>query len=195
MAATSVALPSVKAQESINGGSLGSEKRAKTSVVWQKEPLCQFVFFAVLEGLYRDGVQNEIVDLIIGETEKAATDGVKRSFVFQCELCHATFEAFRTYRGRPSFLNSAGQTSFGKGVSPDIIRDLKGDARSRVYAMGSLVRPWIMERVKNTRKTAEEKEAMRMRFKEYADEGSRLLDDLRAKKDPFYLDWQFYGSC
>ncbi|MFP6900082.1 MAG: hypothetical protein VCA36_04010 [Opitutales bacterium] len=42
----------------------------KKNVEWQKEEMCQFVFFAVLEGFYRDGIQNEIVDAIIGDKIK-----------------------------------------------------------------------------------------------------------------------------
>ena len=37
----------------------------KVDVTWQNDPTCQFVFFAVLEGLYTDGVQDEIVELIL----------------------------------------------------------------------------------------------------------------------------------
>ena len=42
----------------------------KKEIEWQKEEMCQFVFFAVLEGFYRDGIQNEIVDAIIGDKIK-----------------------------------------------------------------------------------------------------------------------------
>ena len=172
-----------------------SAKKTDSKVVWNDDPLCQFVFFSVLEGLYRDGVQNEIVDLVIGDAKKATADGIKNCFVFRCELCHATFEAFRTYRSRPKFLSSNGQTTFGKGVSSELVKNLKGDARSRVYAMGSLVRPWIMQRIEETRKTAEEKEAMKKGFSKYSEKGAKILGELKRGEDPFYVDWSFYGSC
>ena len=165
------------------------------SVTWQNDPLCQFVFFAVLEGLYRDGVQDEVVDLIIGAPEKEG-DKVKKCFIFRCELCHATYEAFRAYRSRPKFETAGGKSTFGKGVDTAVIADLKSKkARTRVYAMGGLVRPWITHRIEETRKTEEEKIAMKKEFERFAKEGAQFLEKHIAGKDPFYLDWRFYGQC
>jgi len=169
---------------------------AKKQVEWQKEEMCQFVFFAVLEGLYRDGVQNEIVDAIIGEKIIEKDDKVKTHFVFRCKLCHATYEAFRTYRNRLPFMQTKGVSTFGKGVDLAQLKRLRSkDARTRIYAMGAMIRPWIMHRIKETRKTPEEKTAMKKRFMKYAQEGSDLLRRHQKAKDGFYLDWSFYGSC
>ena len=82
--------------------------------------MCQFVFFAVLEGLYRDGVQNEVVDAIIGLAPKQG-EQVKTHFVFRCELCHATYEAFKAYRQRPMFMNAKGASTFGDGVDLELL--------------------------------------------------------------------------
>jgi len=169
---------------------------AKKSVSWQKDELCQFVFFAVLEGLYRDGIQNEVVDAVIGGNLSKKEDKMKTHFVFRCELCHATYEAFRTYRARPAFMDAKGASTFGKGVGPDVLKDLSSkDARTRVYSMGRLIRPWIMHRIEETRKTAEEKTAMKKAFTAYVQEGADLLNAHKKAKDGFYLDWRFYGSC
>ena len=169
---------------------------ANRNVEWQKEEMCQFVFFAVLEGLYRDGIQNEIVDAIIGEKIVKKENKVKTHFVFRCKLCHATYEAFRTYRNRPAFMQTKGASTFGKGVDLNGLKKLRSnDARTRIYAMGALVRPWIMHRIKETRKTPEEKTAMKKQFEKYAQEGADLLKTHKRAKDGFYLDWSFYGSC
>jgi len=166
------------------------------NVEWQKEEMCQFVFFAVLEGLYRDGVQNEIVDAINGEKILKKDDKVKAHFVFRCKLCHATYEAFRTYRNRPAFMQAKGVSTFGKGTDLSLLKKLRSkDARTRIYAMGAMVRPWIMHRIKETRKTPEEKSAMREQFMKYAQEGDSLLRAHKRAKDGYYLDWSFYGSC
>jgi len=166
------------------------------NVEWQKEEMCQFVFFAVLEGLYRDGVQNEIVDAIIGEKILKKDDKVKTHFVFRCKLCHATYEAFRTYRNRPAFMRTKGSSTFGKGADLSLLNKLSSkDARTRIYTMGAMIRPWIMHRIKETRKTPEEKTAMKKEFMKYAQEGSDLLRTHKRAKDGFYLDWSFYGSC
>ena len=169
---------------------------AKSNLEWQKEEMCQFVFFAVLEGLYRDGVQNEIVDAIIGNKIEKKENKVKSHFVFRCKLCHATYEAFRTYRNRPAFMQTKGASTFGKGADLALLKQLGSkDARTRIYSMGALVRPWIMHRIKETRKTPEEKTAMKKRFEKYAQEGANLLRTHKRAKDGFYLDWSFYGSC
>ena len=169
---------------------------ANRNVEWQKEEMCQFVFFAVLEGLYRDGIQNEIVYAIIGEKIVKKENRVKTHFVFRCKLCHATYEAFRTYRNRPAFMQTKGASTFGNGVDLNRLKKLRSnDARTRIYAMGALVRPWIMHRIKETRKTSEEKTAMKKQFEKYALEGADLLKTHKRAKDGFYLDWSFYGSC
>ena len=168
----------------------------KRNVEWQKEEMCQFVFFAVLEGLYRDGIQNEIVDAIIGDKIIKKENKVKTHFVFRCKLCHATYEAFRTYRNRPAFMQTKGASTFGNGVDLNRLKKLRSnDARTRIYAMGALVRPWIMHRIKETRKTPEEKTAMKKQFTKYAQKGADLLKTHKRAKDGFYLDWSFYGSC
>jgi len=174
------------------------KKPAKENVVWSRDPLCQFVFFAVLEGLYRDGVQNEIVDLVLGEGAEKQKEGeeITRCFVFKCELCHATYEAFKAYRTRPIFANSAGQSTFGKGVGGKLLADLKSeDARQRVYAMGGLVRPWIQQRVKSHRLTKEEQENMKKELMVYIKEGRDLLSSLKQEPGSVYVTWNFYGSC
>lgn len=166
-------------------------------VDWQKEEMCQFVFFAVLEGLYRDGIQNEVVDAIIGAQIPKKENKVKTHFVLRCKLCHATYEAFRTYRNRPNFSQANGVSTFGEiKNSSSLIKKLQSkDAQTRIYAMGDLVRPWISKRIELTRKTPAEKSAMRKKLIKYAQEGDALLNAHKKAKDGFYLDWSFYGSC
>ena len=167
----------------------------KKAVAWQNDEMCQFVFFAVLEGLYRDGIQNEVVDAIIGDLVEKEEDKVKTHFIFRCELCHATYEAFRAYRSRPAFMDTKEQNTFGKGIDLKILKVLRGkDVPGRVYAMGGLVRPWIMHRIEETRKTPEEKTAMKEKFEEFAREGNGLRWKW-VETDPLYLNWEFYGAC
>jgi hypothetical protein len=174
-------------------------EKKKDTVVWQNDEMCQFVFFAVLEGLYRDGIDNDVVDAVLGDIRKVKDDDtgkLKTHFVFRCELCHATYEAFRAYRERPTFMQSGGKSTFGEGkTDAKIVADLRSEeADVRVYAMGKLVRPWITHRIEETRKTDEEKNKMKERFNKFADEGGKLLSDLK-QNDELYLDWNFYGSC
>ncbi len=172
------------------------EPKTKDSVVWQNDPVCRTVFFAVLEGLYTDGVQDEVVDLVIGAKPGAEAGDVQRCFVFQCELCHAVFEAFTLYRGRQTFQDSMGKTTFGPGVDAGIVKDLASDdARTRVYAMGGLIRPWIQRKIDSMRLSKEELMALHDRIAEYADEGRKLLSRHKAEPNSVYVEWDFYGTC
>src|SRR4051794_38029157 len=76
------------------------KKETKPPADWKEDPVCKMVFFAVLEGLYEDGVANEAVDNIVGKTKDGKTE-IRHTFVFQCPLCHPVYEAFRLYQHRP----------------------------------------------------------------------------------------------
>src|SRR5688572_10638658 len=84
----------------ISMGGAGSPSNTNVHKSWPETRAGQLIFFAVLEGLYRDGVINGDVDLIIppGEGGKPAFD--QETFVYACPLCHPAFEAFRLYRQR-----------------------------------------------------------------------------------------------
>jgi hypothetical protein len=170
------------------------EKPAAGLVKWQDSEAGQFVFFAVLEGLYRDGVPNEVVDLII-DPPREMDNKVKHTFVFQCDICHAAFEAFVLYRRRQIFQKSGERDTFGKGVNEDIVKRLKdGDAVTRVHALGALMRPWILARVEQMKLTREKQEGLvttLLNFKAEANDKLRLL----RVNDPLYKDWMFYGGC
>ena len=77
-----------------------------------------------LEGLYRDGVSSEVVDLIVNP-KRDMDNKVKHVFVFECDICHAAYEAFVLYGKRQTFQKTAGRDTFGKGVDAKIIEELK----------------------------------------------------------------------
>ncbi len=178
-----------------------SQKEAKAvapapdTLEWRSDPVNQMVFFAVLEGLYTDGVPNEVVDLIVSSKDDKESN-VKHSFVFRCSLCHAAYEAFALYQKRPNFVATKGKANtFGTGVDPKILRDLKSDQPSvRVMAMGKMMRPWIDRRIKMMRLSPEEKTEMLVKMAQYASEGTAIFRKIK-KTDSAYFDWQFYGGC
>jgi hypothetical protein len=164
------------------------------TVKWQDSETGQFVFFAVLEGLYKDGVPNEVVDLVINPS-RTMDNKVKHCFVFQCEICHAAYEAFATYRLRQPFQKSAGRDTFGKGLSEKITRNLKSDdAATRVFALGDMIRPWILQRVEQMKLSKEKQEELVAVLLKFKDDARTKLHKFRAE-DPLYKDWMFYGSC
>jgi hypothetical protein len=169
-------------------------KPADELVKWQDSEAGQFVFFAVLEGLYRDGVPNEVVDLIVNP-KREMDSTVKHVFVFQCDICHAAYEAFVLYSRRQTFQKSGERNTFGKSFDPKILGELKSnDARTRVYALGSMIRPWIAARVDLLKLSKEKQEELVATLLKFKGEANTKLSALR-QSDPLYKDWIFYGGC
>lgn len=163
---------------------------------WRNDPACQMVFFAVLEGLYVDGVPDEAVDLIVPPKTDLDTN-LKRCFVFRCPLCHAAYEAFVLYQRRQAF-NGTGEkkSTFGKNFDRKIIEELKSDQpHIRVFAMGRLIRPWIDRKLNTMNLDETQKAALLKKLLAYAGEGDRLFREYKHDPKSIYIEWQFYGGC
>ena len=170
-----------------------AKKESKT-LRWQDDPHGQFVFFAVLEGLFRDGVSNEVVDLVINP-KKGPDDKIKHCFVIQCEICHAAYEAFVLYRRRKVFDNSGERSTFGKGVDKKFKKGLESSsAGRRVRTLGRMMRPWIVSRANKMIMSEEEKIELIDKLMKFKGEADNLLSNFRST-DPSYKDWSFYGAC
>ena len=109
------------------------------------------VFFAVLEGLYRDGVSSETVDLILKKD-------YNEHFVYCCPLCHPAYEAFVLYRGRPRFYGLKGDISnFGFGLDEKLEKKLRSENRSdRLEVIQTMIQQYVRQRVKMMRLSAKE---------------------------------------
>ncbi len=166
---------------------------------WRSDPACQLVFFAILEGLYTDGVPDEVVDLIVPpKAEREAS--VQRNFVFRCPLCHAAYEAFVLYQNRQGFNGSGEKRSTfgvaGKQFDMTILEQLKSDKpHIRVFAMGHLIRPWIEKRMKMQNLDQKQGEELLAKLLKYAGEGDAIFKKERSNPKGAYFDWQFYGGC
>jgi hypothetical protein len=71
-----------------------AEKAGRPSGAWFKNETSQFVFFAVLEGLYRDGLSTKTVELIVPRKNKGSALSLE-NFIINCPLCYPAAEAFR----------------------------------------------------------------------------------------------------
>jgi len=162
---------------------------------WRRDPACQLVFFAVLEGLYTDGVSDEAVNLIVPPNSGKA--GVEHSFVFRCPLCHAAYEAFVLYQNRTAFNGSGEQRStMGSTFDPKITEQLKSkEVRTRVYAMGALIRPWIEKRMNLMKLGEKDQQALLKKLIAQAAEGDKLFRAYRKDVKSVYHEWMFYGGC
>jgi len=166
-----------------------------TSKVWQDDPVCQMVFFAVLEGLYTDGVPNEVVELIVSPKPKEGENPVAKSFIIQCPLCHPVFEAFTLYQQRQPFADDKlSRDTFGKGIDPEIVKLLKSDQlKIRLSGLRQLVRTWVERRMTMMRLTESERTDWIAKLEARSNEGVQQFRNLRAT-DPRYKTWNFYGG-
>jgi hypothetical protein len=127
---------------------------------WPQTRASQLVFFAVLEGLYRDGVTNSDVDLIIppGDAGKSRFD--KEIFVYACPLCHPAFEAMRLYRQRERIFGlKAAVDTFGAGLDEATRKQLRSpSAEERRQAVEWLISRWVGQRLEMMRLTNAERE-------------------------------------
>jgi hypothetical protein len=171
----------------------GPAKKAepKSPWDWKEDPVCRMVFFAVLEGLYQDGVSSAAADSVVGKTKASAAE-IKQTFVFQCPLCHPVYEAFRLYQQRPTFRDKG--DTLGKGLEARLERDLRSkQLRTRQDALQACVHRWVERRLTQMRLSAEEKNDWARRLEERSQQGNALLTRLKGS-DPWYRSWG-YGFC
>lgn len=132
------------------------------------------VFFAVLEGLYQDGVSSEDVDLVL--REDPAT-GLAMHFVPGCPLCNPALDAFRVYRARPAFVSvKADADTFGCGLGERLRAALRsGEMAERLGAVQELIERWLRARLDAMRLTPAERSAYRNAIEDRSKKGMALL--------------------
>lgn len=143
----------------------------------------KMVFFAVLEGLYEDGVATEDVDAILSPDPET---GYLENFVRGCPICDPACDAFRLYRGRPGFQEKKGEgtrNTFGKGLDAATREAiLSRDPAKRFPAIEGLVRTWVARRLALLRLTEAEREGFTRAFEEMRKIGmSRIAGGAPAK--------------
>ena len=128
---------------------------------WPHSRASQMVFFAVLEGLYYDGVSNADVDLIIPPAKNGPKFDLEH-FVYACPLCHPAFEAFRLYRQRDRIYGlKASIDTFGPGLDKSISEKLRSNnPNQRRQAIEGLISRWVGQRLEMMRLTPSERAAI-----------------------------------
>ncbi len=140
----------------------------------------QFIFFAVLEGLYRDGVSDSDVDALLLE----GPTGGYMNFIYSCPLCTPALAATRTYRERPKIdtlkvpTYQTKQRTFGSGLSKSITLALRSqDRATRFKAVYEKIGGWIDYRLEHSNLTEPERDRL---FTELEDRRERGTNALRA---------------
>ncbi|MEM0970471.1 MAG: hypothetical protein AAGJ31_14040, partial [Verrucomicrobiota bacterium] len=123
----------------------------------------QLVYFGVLEGLFRDGVTTEEVDLILTESKTGTYD----HFIYACPICMATIHALEFYRERPRFFGlkdfapPAKFRTFGPGLSDEVRAQLgSDDVKTRLRVIHELAGGWVSRRLTSLNLTEVERENM-----------------------------------
>lgn len=143
-----------------------------------KPEYTQHIFFAVLEGLYRDGVENSVVDAVLAEDPQS---GWPLNFVHSCPICMPAREAFRIYRARIAFDNKEHSDTFGAGLAPEVASRLTGgDPYELQIALGELIQGWMQRRMDSLRLTPEERAQWKDDMAERRKEGLSNLEAYRA---------------
>lgn len=173
-----------------------AEAGQKSTVVkdWKADPACRLVFFAVLQGLYEDGVSDEVVNSIV-PPDKKGREKMRHSFVLDCPLCQPTFEAFCAYQARPRFLGEDRAATLGKGLSEKTVQGLMSKTVSiRLITLRGPIKRWVEARLVSMKLDAGEREKWWKDIMARSGQGTTTLNGLRAT-DPWYKDWSGYWGC
>lgn len=150
---------------------------------WVEDPVCQTVFFAVVEGLYADGVSNEDVDLIVPPDPKSGEPTMTEHFIYACPLCSPAFDALRLYRARRPFygMKPSNISAFGQGLEPAIRDQLRSSKKAdRLAAIQGLVEKWVRRRVETMRLTPAELTQWQERVEARRQQGMKMLESFQA---------------
>jgi hypothetical protein len=146
------------------------------------------VFFAVLEGLYRDGVSNDAVDAILRKTEKGYVH-----FVYGCPLCVPTLDALLVYRARAKFSPKKalyGDT-LGAGLPEASVRRLHSEVpKERLDVIHGLIGKWVGSRLRLMRLDKDERQAWTILLEEGRKRGMSLVG-----ADPSFVGSERCAVC
>ncbi|MDE0958932.1 MAG: hypothetical protein OSB12_09885, partial [Planctomycetota bacterium] len=163
------------------------------------EQVQQLIFFGVLEGLYREGVETRVASAIATIDEPA---GIPHNFVYGCPICMPALDAFRVYAARLGFYrDKRGCDTFGSGLDPAVQASLlSDDSQQRRDALQRLIDRWVDERISNSGFDDQQREDLTLSLREMRKKGMGLLYQFQSEEGPdlyldFYRDWQACPSC
>jgi hypothetical protein len=152
----------------------------------------RFIFYAVLEGCYEDGISTEDVSQIL----LRATNSWYSHFIYACPICTPTVHALEAYQSRPKHF-SALKTSvntFGPGVSPEVKKQLySSKPEDRLTAINTLMKGWVSRRIALLRLTDAERKELEKKLGEMREKGNGYLKGF-AKQDPEKFKMSPFGK-
>ena len=148
------------------------------------DPAHRFLFDAVLEGCYEDGLSDADVGRLLSHE---ADGGGLTHFVYACPVCTPVVHALEAYQSRPRHFSSlkSGANTFGSGLAESIRRQLNSaDPEARFAAVHQLVHDWTLRRIELQRLNATEKKDLQDRLEAMRKEGMLHLADYRKSPPP-----------
>lgn len=155
----------------------------------------QEIFHAVLQGLYRDGVGNDIADRVLEIDEDTA---FPLYVVYGCPLCMPAFDAFATYRARPEFHASKSHIdTWGQGLPAKMrARILGSDAAAVRSGIQELIETWVAQRLDDRRLNDAEQERWRVAMGSLREKGEAMLKAYqKAGNAPAYANMKGCPVC
>lgn len=179
-----------------------AEEARKPEGLWFTDATSQFVFFAVLEGLYRDGISTETVELIVPRKDKNS-EPTMENFIYTCPLCHPAYEAFRIYLCRkPFYGQKAGSVdTFGAGLPGDMIRNLNStEGKKKRGVIRQLIAKWVQTRLGSMNLPEKERQDWQARIKKLSDRGTEAMKRFKTGSNGdyyknHYQDWDECAIC
>jgi hypothetical protein len=183
---------------------------------WPDDVAGRLVFFAVLEGLFLDGVQDAVVAAVLDERPEENAVDVATSdpraawharldrtlFVPGCQLCAPVHAAFSTYRARGSFglkpPSGPGRTrdAFGGGLPEDVAGRLThADRAVRVAALQTVVARWVDEALDRRCVPAHERAALALWMRDARERGMEQLRAMQRDRPALLASWPACASC
>lgn len=152
----------------------------------------QFLFFAVLEGCYRDGVQTDVAEVMTRRDK--ATDTLE-NFVYACPICMPVFDALTLYKNRQPFIgHKVFSDTFGSGLAEDLHKKLTGtDVSARQSSWTVLLTKWIHQRMEQLKMSDDERKMLKEQLSYGMKVGTTLLEGY--KKNPMMTPYAEMKSC
>ncbi len=136
-------------------------------------------YFAVLEGLYTDGVSDDVLKSL---TRTDEVSNYPELFIWQCPICMPAFNAFMHYGKRQPFMGiKARVDTFGAGLSEEMrLRCLAEDKLVRFGALNELVEGWVDRRLASMRLTEGEQNRWEQGFVERRKKGMATMQSMQG---------------
>jgi hypothetical protein len=152
----------------------------------------RFIFYAVLEGCYQDGLSNDDVAQIL----LRGTNNYYSQFIYACPICTPTIHALEAYQSRPRHFYGlkTDKTTFGEGLSPEVKKQLYSEkAEDRLTAINTLMKGWVSRRIALLRLTDSERKELEKKLGEMREKGNSYLKGF-AKDDPEKFKMSPFGK-